>query len=697
MSTLQPAHVFTSSFLGGSASPGQFEPVIRSQPQPLPSPQAETPAPSAAIAQDGLYRGSTRDVQIELRVDYNGAGVISGDLWRLGADKPNYVASFRTTPGERVTWAATWVVFGQDEYDRKSEGRLSLTPDATQPTTLIGRIEFAGPLEGLPVRRAVTFIVERVSGAFRQLGLEIEIEDGVTPPGRHSIDGRAMTIESALQAAGIEVSTSGLSDRIPRIEGGWQMAQLHTLMSDLAQSPMDMRTWHLHLLLLSRSDRRGLLGVMFDSADALPRQGCAVFVDEIRGIQGIDHERKLIQTTVHELGHALNLAHRFERVVGRADSTSFMNYDWRYRGGNRQDEFWNHFHFTFDPDEVEFLRHAPMAPVIPGGAAFHSAVYWADGNGGYTPYVPEVPLAGWRLTITPANDRPVLHFAEPVMLRTVLTNTSNRTLKVPKFLLDPKAGFIEISIRRVHAGSNVGIAGAGSFAPVMQRCFQWDAADDMRLNPGESMEDDVNLTFGSGGFSFAEPGTYDVHALLVLFDNVAQRELVARSNTVRLRIAAPRSDDEEHDALDFFVPSVGMYIALGGAPTLKAARSRLESIVDRRSYNLADPVVASLMKTMAFDDARTYVRYSGGDFAAGTPAVERAAEAVGALVEKGAFAGDALTTGRMRELAASCKAVTEGKKDSVQPLAEPRRLSPTESKERVGAAEKMSPPRTRSR
>lgn len=689
MTILQPAHSFASSFLGNTAPLPQIEPQI--PPQPLPQ------APSAATVQDGLYRGGARDVQIELRVDCTGLGVISGDVWRVSGDARHYVASFRTEPGERVTWASSWVVFGQDEQDRRSEGRLSLAADAAQPTTLIGRIEFASPLEGLPVRRAVPFIVERVSGAFRQLGLEIEIEDGVSAPGRHTVDGRETTIESALQAAGIDVHTSGLRDRIPRPEGGWQMAQLHTLMSDLAQSPMDMRTWHLHLLLLSRSDRRGLLGVMFDSADALPRQGCAVFADEIRGIQGIDHERKLIQTTVHELGHALNLAHRFERVVGRADSTSFMNYDWRYRGGNRQDEFWNRFHFTFDPDELEFLRHAPMAPVIPGGAAFHSAVYWADGNGGYTPYVPEVPLAGWQLTITPANDRPVLRFAEPVMLRTVLTNTSTRAVEVPKFLLDPKAGFIEISIRRVHAGSTMGTAGAASFAPVMQRCFQWDAADDMRLNPGESMEDDVNLTFGSAGFSFAEPGTYDVHALLVLFDNVAQCEMVARSNTVRLRIAAPRSDDEEHDALDFFVPSVGMYIALGGAPTLAYARGRIESIVDRRRGNLSDPTVASLTKTMAFDDARTYVRYRDGDFVAQTSAVERAATAVGALVEKGAFAHDPLTTVRMRELAKSCKAVTDGRKASVQPLVEPRRLSAQESRERVSAAEAMSPPAGRAR
>ena len=132
----------------------------------------------------------------------------------------------------------------------------------------------------------------------------------------------------------------------------------------------------------------------------------AVFAEEIRSIPGIDNDRKLIQTSVHELGHALNLAHRFERVVGRADSTSFMNYDWRYRGGNKRDEYWSRFAFTFDPDELSFLRHGPRSAVIPGGAPFHSIRYWNEGTGGYSPYVPERPLSGFKLDAAAAAERP---------------------------------------------------------------------------------------------------------------------------------------------------------------------------------------------------------------------------------------------------------------------------------------------------
>ena len=176
-------------------------------------------------------------------------------------------------------------------------------------------------------------------------------------------------------------------------------------MQDFAQESLKRRDWALHLLLLDKSDQRGLLGVMFDDTQVLPRQGAAVFAGEIRGIDGIDHDRKLIQTSVHELGHALNLAHRFERVVGRADSSSFMNYDWRYGGGDKRDEFWERFSYSFDPDELSFLRHGVRPAVIPGGAAFHSVRYWNEGTGGYSPYVTEAPLEGFALELKPARRR----------------------------------------------------------------------------------------------------------------------------------------------------------------------------------------------------------------------------------------------------------------------------------------------------
>jgi len=162
-------------------------------------------------------------------------------------------------------------------------------------------------------------------------------------------------------------------------------------MAATADAPLSAAAWELHLLLLSATSRAGLLGIMFDTSSTLPRQGSAVFVDEIRRLVTAETDRKIVQTVVHELGHALNLVHRFERVVGQAGSTSFMNYDWRYRGGGHDAEFWQRFAFTFDPDELEFLRHGPRSAVLPGDAAFHSVRYWSGYSGDSQP----VPVLSW--------------------------------------------------------------------------------------------------------------------------------------------------------------------------------------------------------------------------------------------------------------------------------------------------------------
>lgn len=618
--------------------------------------------------EDGRYSGANAEIAIELRVDRTGCGVVSGDVYRVLADSRGYVASFRTAPGMRVSGAGPWTVIGQDEHGRVVEGTVSLVTHADLPGTVIGQLRFDGPLEGLPTRTPIPFVAQLSARTFRSLGIEKEIEEGVADIGTFTVGDRRIDIAEALRSAGFDTRVSGISDRIARPPQGWDMAQLHTLMSDLSQAPLLRRSWDIHMLLLSKSDRAGLLGVMFDTADALPRQGCAVFAEEIRGIQGIDHERKLIQTTVHELGHALNLAHRFERVVGRADSLSFMNYDWRFRGGRREEEFWNQFTFTFDPDELEFLRHAPLPPLIPGGAPFHSVSYWADGTGGYSPYVPETPLPGWALTLILPESGPVLRFAQPVLMRVLLTNRSGRTEPTPKFILDPKAGFLEVLIKRVHSGAVGRVSTAAeSFTPLVQRCFQWDAADAVRLKDGESIEDNINLTFGSGGFAFAEPGTYDVSALLVIFDQGQQRDLVVPSNTVRIRVAAPRSDDDERDAMNFFTPEVGMYLTLGGSAALSKTRDMLDEIVERRGKDLNDPLVAHVTRARAIDCARSYVRYEDQKFSVSRPDIEQAASLLNRLRDSAPASFDAATARQTAELAEVCEARWKGE-DAGEPL-----------------------------
>lgn len=413
-------------------------------------------------------------------------------------------------------------------------------------------------------------------------------------------------------------------------------------MESFAQSSLAEKAWRLHLLLLDRSiplDGGGtLLGVMFDDTAVLPRQGLAIFAGSIREIPNIDHDRKLIQTSVHETGHALNLAHRFEREVGRADSTSFMNYDWRYLGGNHTPDFWNNFKFTFDPDELSFLRHGPRSAVIPGGDAFHSVRYWNEGTGGYSPYVPEVPLTEFTLELSPPQGGRLLQFAQPVFLGLKLTNRTNQAIQLPQGVLDPKGGVLEILVRRSAGVSLRSLAGAEPFRPILQRCYDTTAAAAVTVPAGGSITGNANLTYGSSGFPFAEPGAYEITALLAFHQS--DRDLIVRSKTLPLRIAAPQSIAEDRDAMDLFRDDVGVYMALGGNRNLTEAHERLQGVVERRGHDVSDPIVAAIVRAQALDARRQYVRRQDGALRLTEAYPEQAVKLLGRLDESALQAFD---------------------------------------------------------
>jgi hypothetical protein len=251
--------------------------------------------------------------------------------------------------------------------------------------------------------------------------------------------------------------------------------------------------------------------------------------------------------------------------------------------------------------------------MIPGGNAFHSVRYWAEGNGGYSPYLSERPLAGFKLELLPPEAAPVFAFGQPVLLGLQLTNTSTRPIQVPNYLLDPKAGFIEIAIRRLDL-SDRDRRNVRNFTPIITRCF--DVAADVThvLRPGESTRDNLNLTFGASGFPFAEPGFYEVTAYLVIYQHSEDRELVVPSQPLRIRIAAPENRDEEREAMTLFNNEVGRYFVLGGT-VRGGAETELENILDRRfsqkrvrDKDMAprDPVAVNIIRSRAFRLGRTY-------------------------------------------------------------------------------------------
>lgn len=604
------------------------------------------------MIRDGRYEGRSGGIALTLRVDAGGSGVISADVFGEGGRR--YLASGRTAPGAKVTiddgsWPAVW----QASPSNKTTGTLALTAGPTGGVTLTFTLD--APLNGLPVRTETVVQVEHRDDAMRELGLEIEREEGVPLPAPVVLQGVERTVDGCLRAAGFAVKEAGRQTLIPAgIAGSWDDSQLYSMLSDLmhitGESPLRGRAWELHLLLLSKASLPGLAGIMFDAEGLLQRQGAAVFTAPF---QGATRDQKIIRTIVHELGHALNLAHRFERSVGRADSTSYMNYDWRYRGGGQEQDYWKNFAFTFDGDELEFLRHGALGSLIPGGEPFHSVRYWADGGGGHSPYAREIPFDGYRLTLTAPVAGAGFAFGQPVFLKVTLENRSSSDLEVERWVLDPKAGPLEILVRRLSDPPQE----ATAFTPIAQRCMAaMDVESKVTLPPGGALSNNVNLTFGSAGFTFAEPGEYDVTPVLGIYGKDPAGETVqwlVTGEPLRIRVQPPEGVAEEREATVLRSADVGAWFALGGSDSLGTARDKLEEVRERReaAAGTADPLVAAIVRAAALDAARPAIRLRDDAFVRVDGDPGQAAELLAGLDTRALSTFDPYTARQTAELA----------------------------------------------
>jgi hypothetical protein len=136
-------------------------------------------------------------------------------------------------------------------------------------------------------------------------------------------------------------------------------------------------------------------------------------------------------------------------------------------------------------------------------------------------------------------------------------------------------------------------------------------------------------------------------------DPKRQREYVVRSNTVLVRISAPRDAAEEREALKLFEDDVGLYIALGGADVLDVD-GVVSDVIDRRTRNNPDdPIAAVLVRAQAFDLSREYVRCrSARDFERREPEHEKASELFNRLRKGNALAAfDKATAAQTAKLA----------------------------------------------
>jgi hypothetical protein len=313
---------------------------------------------------------------------------------------------------------------------------------------------------------------------------------------------------------------------------------------------------------------------MFDDIGPNHRQGTAIFSDSFiasppAGDPAPDAwvARMRFWTTAHEMGHAFNLAHSWQKahpptwgtpwipMHNEPEARSFMNYPYNVAGG--QTAFFGDFRYRFSDQELLFMRHAPAMFVQMGNAD------WFDHHGFRQMITsPEPPF---RLTLRSNRERNVYEFMEAPGLELKLTNVTSQPRLIEDGLLRSRERLTVIIKKEGKP--------ARQYVDYTQLCLE---PKQVVVAPGQSVYEALTPASGLNGWDLAEPGRY---TLQVALDLEEAGSIV--SNPLRLRIAAPQTFEEERLAQDFFSDEVGRILAMNGSQVLDDGNDTLKEVVER--------------------------------------------------------------------------------------------------------------------
>lgn len=425
------------------------------------------------------------------------------------------------------------------------------------------------------------------SASFHPVEFEYDHVQGTTPvtvvnTGAHpnkpsGLATENLSIETVFRRAGFGVTKTGADNEIPIAAAGlnatWSDMEMHDAMQIHWSKFAGYAQWSMWTLFAGLHDMgTSLGGIMFDDIGAQHRQGTAIFNDSfIKNAPSGDPNpaafanRMKFWTACHEIGHAFNLAHSWQKALvsggkgpwiptpNEPEARSFMNYPYNVSGG--QSAFFSDFEYRFSDRELLFLRHAPSKFVQMGNAA------WFDDHGFEEANVS--PNSAYRLELRVHRDLGYFEFMEPVSIEAKLTNVSDKPLIVDAGLLEHTHDLTVVVKRRGQP--------AQAWRPYAHHCHE----DETRvLEPGDSLYAQHFVAVGPNGWAIDEPGVYTVQAALSIDDE----DVV--SNPLEIRVAPSRSYDEEFVAQEFFSDEVGRTLAFNGTRFFEDANDTLREVVD---------------------------------------------------------------------------------------------------------------------
>ena len=522
-----------------------------------------------------------------IRIDVDGTypqNVVSGTIVRGFWHRLHWIANLQKTGTN--TWTGNiWYREGHDHLLPHTQ--VTVTAHRTfVPQQRRLRISFHGA--GQPNRtRQYRFL----SSYFHDVEIEYDREEGVTPvlaidthahPNHPAtVPAQNLSINTVYQKAGMKV-TGGAASVVPSAlslgngDSRWDDNEMHDAMQTYWSRFANTAQWAMWVFFANQHvNGSGLGGIMFDDIGPNHRQGTAIFYDSfISNEPAGDPDaaayvaRMRFWTACHEMGHAFNLAHSWQKdhsfgpswipLVNSYSSLSFMNYPFYYPGG--ENDFFANFENRFIDEELLFLRHAPSQFVQQGNADWFQNHGFENADTGQAP--------SFSLNLRLNRDANTVRFLEPVRVELKLENISNSSLTVDAGILRNLENLTIITMRQ---GGN-----ARQVIPLAQRCYN---PATVSIAPGEAIYATHTVSFGRGGWNITDPGRYVIQVAL----DLAGRHVV--SNMMEIKVAPANNRDEEVLAQDVFTTDVARILTFGGSRVLTGGMDTLRQVADQLRDN----------------------------------------------------------------------------------------------------------------
>ncbi|KXY57716.1 MULTISPECIES: hypothetical protein [unclassified Bacillus (in: firmicutes)] len=570
-------------------------------------------ASNTAIAPpiSGLYAWNAQQIREELRLDVDGRYpqmVASGTIISNLSSPIHWIA--KLTNNGPNTWTGN--IRNKFLDGVQSFPYTNVKIQVTRGSFSVQHTAEVTFLIGGETDRTRTFRFQ--SPYFHSVEFEFDAEEGTTPvttyrthshPDKPAfLPDETLSITEVFKRTGFDVKLSEGNNIVTRDHAGtnrkWSNQELHDAMQVYWSHFDNKPQWSMWTFFANSEAERGhgLGGIMFDSIGPNHRQGTAIFNNSFisNPPQGDPNPEAWIQrnrfwTACHEMGHAFNLMHSWQKHLGNPweplgrplipepKALSFMNYPDDFDGnhdGNIQ-KFFKEFEYRFSDQELLFMRHAPEHFVQMGNVNFGINHGFEQSNDSINP--------SFNLELRVNRKTPVFQFLEPVVFEIKLTNTSGEPQLTKKHILSDLSGMSVIVKKQGKQGRQL--------LPYAQYCWK---LENKVIMPGESFYETVFASVGKNGWLIDEPGYYNIQVSLQINGN----NIV--SNNLRLRVFPPSGYDQEFLAQDFFSEEVGRILTFDGSHFLEKGNNILREVTEKlRDHSVALHAHIALAKPLAFD------------------------------------------------------------------------------------------------